>query len=400
MADARSPAAACNIAADAAAVLVAAGSGSRAGLAVPKQYALRDGRPLLTTACERLRAVIAGPIIVVVPAGDEDRARAVAGDVEGLSFCAGGATRQASVRAGLESLAASHGDRIRSVLIHDAARPDLPFAVVERLLDALSRNKAAIPVLPVVDSMVHAEGSLMGPVARRDTLRRVQTPQAFQFETILAAHRGWVGPLDAGDDAQVAQAAGHEVALVEGDEALRKLTHRQDFAPDVGARPASPLFRVGSGYDVHRLEPGDGVWLCGILVAHDRRLAGHSDADVALHALTDAILGGAAAGDIGQHFPPSDPQWRGAASHRFVTHAIELAREAGLSIANADVTIVCERPKIGPHRAAMQARLAELLDVDIAAVSVKATTTERLGFTGREEGIAAQAVVMLTGTRS
>jgi 2-C-methyl-D-erythritol 4-phosphate cytidylyltransferase/2-C-methyl-D-erythritol 2,4-cyclodiphosphate synthase len=229
----------------------------------------------------------------------------------------------------------------------------------------------------------------MGEPVDRTTLRRVQTPQAFRFPTILAAHRAWTGVLDAGDDAQVAQAAGIAVALVEGDEALHKLTFAADFAQ------SAPPVRIGTGYDVHRLAAGEELWLCGVRIEHPQGLAGHSDADVAIHALVDALLGALGAGDIGQHFPPSDPQWRGASSDRFLTHAAALVAEAGYVIGNADVTIVCEAPKIGPHRDAMRARLAELLGVDIGAVSVKATTTEKLGFTGRGEGIAAQAVASL-----
>ncbi|HEX4847634.1 MAG TPA: 2-C-methyl-D-erythritol 2,4-cyclodiphosphate synthase, partial [Novosphingobium sp.] len=224
---------------------------------------------------------------------------------------------------------------------------------------------------------------------RREELRRVQTPQAFRYPAILAAHRSWSGLPDAGDDAQVARAAGLAVALVDGDEALHKLT----FASDFGA--AAPAVRIGTGYDVHRLAEGEELWLCGVKIDHPRGLAGHSDADVAIHALVDAILGAIGSGDIGSHFPPSDPQWKGASSERFLTHAVKLAAEVGYRIGNVDVTIICEAPKIGPHREAMRARLAELLGTGIEAVSVKATTTERLGFTGRGEGIAAQAAATL-----
>jgi 2-C-methyl-D-erythritol 4-phosphate cytidylyltransferase/2-C-methyl-D-erythritol 2,4-cyclodiphosphate synthase len=263
--------------------------------------------------------------------------------------------------------------------------------VVDGLLAALDEHAGAIPVLPIVDSLVQSQGELMAGKADRNSLRRVQTPQAFRFEAILAAHRGWRGAPDAGDDAQVAHAAGLEVALVEGDERLRKVTFPSDFAPGT---PAVPM-RVGTGYDVHRLARGEELWLCGVRIEHDRGLAGHSDADVALHAVVDAILGACGQGDIGQHFPPSDPQWRGAPSARFVEHAVGLARQAGYRVGNVDCTIICEAPRIGPHRDTMRARLADLLGVGVEAVSVKATTTERLGFTGRGEGIAAQAVAML-----
>ncbi len=228
----------------------------------------------------------------------------------------------------------------------------------------------------------------MGAPAPREALRRVQTPQAFRFASDPGCAPRLDGGKTAGDDAQVAQAAGLEIALVEGDEALHKLTFAEDFAA-----PRWP--RVGSGYDVHRLVAGEELWLCGIKLEHSHGLSGHSDADVAIHALVDAILGAIGEGDIGSHFPPSDPQWRGAASDRFLTHAVSLARAAGYAIGNVDLTIICEAPKIGPHRQAMRARLAELLAVSIEQVSVKATTTERLGFTGRGEGIAAQAVVLL-----
>src|SRR5690606_31353399 len=221
--------------------------------------------------------------------------------------------------------------------------------------------------------------------------RRVQTPQAFRFPDILSAHRDWPGAPEAGDDAQVAHAAGLEVALVEGDERLRKVTFASDFPTGTQRSP----MRVGTGYDVHRLAAGEELWLCGVRIEHDRGLAGHSDADVALHAVVDAILGACGQGDIGQHFPPSDPQWRGAPSSRFVEHAVRLAREAGYAVGNVDVTLICEAPKVGPYRAAMRDKLAALLGVEIDAVNVKATTTEKLGFTGRGEGIASEAVAML-----
>jgi 2-C-methyl-D-erythritol 4-phosphate cytidylyltransferase/2-C-methyl-D-erythritol 2,4-cyclodiphosphate synthase len=238
----------------------------------------------------------------------------------------------------------------------------------------------------------------MGAPARREHLRRVQTPQAFRYAAILAAHRDWAGPADAGDDAQVAAAAGLEIALVAGDEALHKLTFANDFAQPANLAPphslAPPMLamRVGTGYDVHRLADGEELWLCGVKIAHSQGLAGHSDADVAIHAVVDALLGAVAAGDIGQHFPPNDPQWRGASSDRFLAHATALVREAGYAVGQVDVTLICEAPRIGPHRDAMRESLARIMGVDIGAVSVKATTTEKLGFTGRSEGIAAQAV--------
>lgn len=364
-----------------AAVIVAAGQGLRAGQPLPKQFAPWRGKPVVRHSAEALATAGIAPIVVAIPKGAEEIA-AKALDGLPVRFITGGDTRQQSVRLGLEALAdVAPG----LVLIHDAARPLLSRAVIERLLGALTVTPGAIPVLPVVDSLTHADGHLMGAAARREDLRRVQTPQGFHYSAILAAHRGWAGKPNAGDDAQVAQAAGLEIALVEGDEALHKLTYASDFAS------TTPAFRVGSGYDVHRLEEGEELWLCGVRIEHSHGLAGHSDADVAIHALVDALLGAVGAGDIGLHFPPSDPQWRGASSDRFLVHAIKLVGEAGYAVANVDVTLICEAPKIGPHREAMRARLAELMGVDGTLVSVKATTTEKLGFTGRSEGIAAQA---------
>lgn len=369
-----------------AAVVVAAGQGLRAGQPLPKQFASWRGKPVVRHSVERLAAAGISPIVVAIPAGAQEIAsRALAG-IAGVRLVTGGETRQKSVRLALEAL---EGDAPANVLIHDAARPLLPQVVIERLERALVDRPGAIPVLPVVDSLAHAEGDLMGSPARREDLRRVQTPQAFRFAQILAAHRAWDTLPNAGDDAQVAQACGLEIALVEGDEALHKLTYAADFGTD------APAFRVGTGFDVHRLADGEELWLCGVKIDHVQGLCGHSDADVAIHALVDALLGAIGAGDIGQHFPPSDPQWRGASSDRFLRHAAGLVGEAGYSIGNVDVTIMCEAPKIGPHREAMRARLADLLGVDIGRVSVKATTTERLGFTGRGEGIAAQAVAAL-----
>jgi 2-C-methyl-D-erythritol 4-phosphate cytidylyltransferase/2-C-methyl-D-erythritol 2,4-cyclodiphosphate synthase len=272
------------------------------------------------------------------------------------------------------------------VLIHDAARPALPRAVIERLLAALDDNAGAIPVLPVVDSMVIADGDVMGSTANREALRRVQTPQAFEFGAILAAHRAWTGEPTAGDDAQVLVANGGKVALVAGDEALKKLTFGEDFLDEL------PPIRTGTGFDVHRLGPGEELWLCGVKLEYALGLVGHSDADVGIHAIVDALLGAVGAGDIGQHFPPNDPKWKGAPSARFLEHAVGLVGEAGYRVGNIDVTLICEAPRVGRHRDAMRMRLAELAGVDAAGVNVKATTTERLGFAGRGEGIAAQAV--------
>ena len=371
---------------DAAAVIVAAGAGLRAGQPVPKQFAPWRGKPLVWHSAEQFVAQGFAPIVVAIPEGADGVAAEALKGLPGIRLVIGGATRQASVRAALEALEA---DRVNTVFIHDAARPKLPAAVIGRLIEALAAHQGAIPVLAVVDSLTHADGTVMGAPARREDLRRVQTPQAFRFDAILAAHRAWTGKPDAGDDAQVAQAAGIEVALVEGDESLHKVTTTVDFT--AGQVP----LRIGTGYDVHRLAEGEELWLCGVKIEHSHGLAGHSDADVAIHALVDAILGALADGDIGQHFPPSDPQWRGAGSDQFLAYAVERAAILGYTIGNVDLTIVCEAPRIGPHRDAMRARLAEIMGLPINGVSVKATTTERLGFTGRSEGIAAQAAVTL-----
>lgn len=371
-----------------AAIIVAAGQGLRAGQPIPKQFAQWRDKPVIRHSTEAIAAAGLTPIVVAIPAGAEDVASAALAGIPGIRLVTGGVTRQQSVRIALEALEA---DAPQLVLIHDAARPVLPHPVLDRLTAALAEAPAAIPVLPVVDSLTATDGPFMGEPAQREALRRVQTPQAFHYSAILAAHQAWAGAPNAGDDAQVARAAGLKVALVDGDEALHKLTFASDFA--VTALP----IRVGTGFDVHRLAAGEDLWLCGIRIDHDKGLSGHSDADVAIHALVDAILGAIGAGDIGSHFPPSDPQWKGASSDQFLTHAVALALAAGYRIGNVDVTIICEAPKIGPHRMAMRQRLAELLSTDVAAVSVKATTTEKLGFTGREEGIAVQAAATLVG---
>ncbi len=353
---------------------------------MPKQFAIWRSKPLVRHSVEALIAAGAAPIIVAIPDGAEGMAREALAELDTL-FVIGGSTRQQSVANALEALDASE-----RVLIHDAARPTVPLAVIERLLDALDDHPGAIPVLPVVDSLASEDHGVMTGTADRGGLRRVQTPQAFRTAAILAAYREWSGEPTAGDDAQVLHAAGGTVALVEGDEALAKLTFAGDFMD------RTPAVRIGTGFDVHRLAPGEELWLCGIRIDHEMGLAGHSDADVGLHAVVDAILGAIGAGDIGLHFPPSDAQWKGAPSSRFVEHAITLANDSGYRVGNIDLTLICEMPKIGPHRDSMRARLAELAGIDQGAVNVKATTTERLGFTGRGEGIAAQAAVTVFRT--
>lgn len=377
-----------------AAIIVAAGKGLRVGGDVPKQFREWRGKALIRHSVERLMETGASPVIVVIADGADVHADAALAGLSGYTLVTGGTTRQESVRAGLEALAIAEPSH---VLIHDAARPDLPSEVSKRLLEALNAHPGAIPALPVVDSLAIASTEeTMSGKAERETLRRVQTPQAFRYTEILDAHRAWDGKPDAGDDAQVLMASNHSVALVQGHERLKKITFEEDLMDNTIA----PAMRIGQGFDVHRLAEGEELWLCGIKIEHTHGLAGHSDADVALHAITDAVLGAVAQGDIGSHFPPSDPKWKGARSARFLEHAVKLAREASYGLGNIDLTIVCEAPKIGPHRSAMQAEVAAITGLDASAVSIKATTTEKLGFTGRGEGIAAQAVVLLVREES
>ena len=371
------------------ALIVAAGKGERAGGALPKQYVALGGKALV---CHSVDAFAAHPkidaVYVVIAAGQQDL---LGGALVGRSITGtviGGAEQQDSVRLGLDVIASAGG--AHTVLIHDAARPLIPAPVIDRLISALEVHQAAVPILPVVDTLAEI-GASVGAVVDRSKLARIQTPQAFQFAAIYRAHRDWTGG-PATDDAQMARAAGIAVAMVEGDPMLEKITQNSDFATAEARLTATLISRTGMGYDVHRLEAGEDLWLCGLKIPHEKGLAGHSDADVALHALTDALLGAIGAGDIGDHFPPSDPQWRGAASGCFVEHARDLIHARGGVIDHVDLTIICEAPKIGPHRAAMRTRVADLLQLDADRVSIKATTTERLGFTGREEGIAVQAV--------
>jgi len=315
------------------------------------------------------------------------------GQAEGfadVTIAIGGATRDASVQAGLEALA---GDPPGLVLIHDVARPLVSADVIDRVIAALACSAGAAPALAVTDALWQGEAGLVAGTRDRTGLYRAQTPQGFRYGAILAAHRAHPG--GAADDVEVAGAAGLDVAIVAGDEVNLKITSSADFARAETLMGEAMDIRVGQGYDVHAFEPGAACMLCGVAVPHDRKLKGHSDADVGMHALTDALYGALAEGDIGQHFPPSEAQWKGAASHIFLEHAIGLARAKGYDLANCDVTLVCEQPKIGPHTGAMRAELARILGVDAGRVSVKATTSERLGFTGRQEGIAALAVATL-----
>ncbi|OYZ16853.1 MAG: bifunctional 2-C-methyl-D-erythritol 4-phosphate cytidylyltransferase/2-C-methyl-D-erythritol 2,4-cyclodiphosphate synthase [Sphingomonadales bacterium 28-64-96] len=369
------------------AIIVAAGSGIRAGGAVPKQYRGVAGQPLLRHAVKRLleHPAITGVSVVINPECRALYDAAVAGLALPEPF-AGGATRQESVLAGLEALAADPPD---IVLVHDAARAFVPDAVIDALVAAFDDDvDGACPALPQIDSLRRGEGGRYSDSVDRDALWRVQTPQAFRYAALLAAHR--VAASGATDEVAIALTAGLRVAITPGDERAFKVTEPADFAKAEAMTTYSS--RAASGFDVHKFGPGDHVWLCGVKVPHDHGLIGHSDADAGLHALTDALLGTIAAGDIGDHFPPSDDRWRGAASDQFLAHAATLVRERGGLIDHVDVTLICERPKVGPHRDAMRARIAEILGLGIDRVSVKATTTEKLGFTGRQEGIAAQAM--------
>jgi 2-C-methyl-D-erythritol 4-phosphate cytidylyltransferase/2-C-methyl-D-erythritol 2,4-cyclodiphosphate synthase len=381
--------------ATAAVIIVAAGSGSRALTdgSPPKQYALLGGRPVLERAIAPFanHPGIGDVCIVVNPDDAAHYGPIVAGfGARLLAPAAGGATRQMSVSNGLAALAERDA---RLVLIHDAARPFVTPSLIDRVLAALGSSTGAIPGLAVADTLKAADavGRITGTVPRAG-LFRAQTPQGFRFSDILAAHRRAraEGREDFTDDAALAEWAGMEVTIVPGEEANIKLTTPEDLAM-AARRLGLDDVRMATGFDVHAFAEGDHVWLCGVRIPHTHRLDGHSDADVALHALTDAILGAIADGDIGQHFPPSDPKWKGAASHHFLADAARRVRSKGGEIAHVDVTILCEAPRIAPHREAMRARIAEILSIPIGAVSVKATTTEGLGFVGRREGIAAQA---------
>jgi len=367
-----------------AALLVAAGSGTRVGGAIPKQYLPVCGKPVVRWAAEALAPHAA----LIQPVGDAEPLNAALAGLAHLPCVAGGATRQESVYAGLAALEIFSPD---IVLIHDAARPHIPAGLVPALLAAVSAHAGAVPGVPVADTLKRAQAGLVTTTVPRAGLYRAQTPQAFVFDTILGLHRQGPHP-DATDDAWLLERAGLPVALVAGDEANIKLTFPEDFARvERSLVTLSP--RVGTGFDVHVLKAGRRLMLCGVEVPHDMGLDGHSDADVGIHALCDAIYGALAEGDIGRHFPPSEDTWKDADSARFLRHAAGRIAARGGRLANADVTLICEQPKITPHAPAMMARLAALMGVATERISVKATTSERLGFTGRGEGIAAQAAV-------
>jgi 2-C-methyl-D-erythritol 4-phosphate cytidylyltransferase/2-C-methyl-D-erythritol 2,4-cyclodiphosphate synthase len=370
------------------ALIVAAGSGFRMGGDTPKQFRLLAGKPVLRWAAESLiRHSAVQAVRVVVGQGQQERAAEALNGVDVGDFIEGGAERADSVRAGL---AAVEGD---AVLVHDAARPFCPSAVVDRLLASLEFFEGAAPVLPVGDTLARIGDTLGEPVDRAG-LARVQTPQAFRLGALKSAYELWNGPSPS-DETTVVRAAGMKVAAVEGDPALEKLTLPSDFdrAEQWLAGRLRPT--TGMGFDVHAFSGEGPVMLGGVEIPHSRGLAGHSDSDVVLHAVTDALLGAAGLGDIGEHFPPSDPRWKGAQSSLFLAHAVELLREKGALIDHVDCTVIAEAPKIGPHRAAMRARIAEICGLSVDQVSVKATTTEGLGFTGRREGIATQAVASI-----
>lgn len=373
-----------------AALIVAGGSGARFGGALPKQYRMLGGRPILRHSIETCFAsgMVDRVQVVIRPADRAAYDRSVTGLALGEPVD-GGDTRQESARRGLEALRLDPED---IVLIHDAARPFLSAGMLSACCDALREAQGAVVAVPVRDTLKRSgdDGRIADTVDRHG-IWRAQTPQAFRYGAILAAHRAVAGR-DFTDDAAVAEAAGLATVLVEGSDDNLKITTEDDLARAERMLSARREYRTGMGYDVHAFGPGDAVWLGGVSVPHDRGLIGHSDADVALHALTDAILGAIGAGDIGVHFPPGDPQWKGAASAVFLAHAVSLVQARAGSIVHLDLTIVCERPKIGPHRAAMLQKIASIVGVDESRISIKATTTEGLGFTGRGEGIAAQAV--------
>ncbi|MGZ5922458.1 MAG: bifunctional 2-C-methyl-D-erythritol 4-phosphate cytidylyltransferase/2-C-methyl-D-erythritol 2,4-cyclodiphosphate synthase [Rhizomicrobium sp.] len=366
-------------------LIVAAGKGERAGTELPKQYERLAGKPMLRRTVEAFSGY---PVQVVIGAGQEEIA---ARALDGLALAApvtGGATRQQSVRLGLEALAKDAPD---FVLIHDAARPLISRKVIGAVIGALQAGAdGALPMVAASDTLRRRDAAGRWVVVDRENLYRAQTPQGFVYAKILNAHRDHAAE-EVTDDVALGELAGLKVEMVQGEEKNIKVTRNEDFALAERLMNSGDV-RSASGYDVHKFTDGDHIWLCGLKVPHTHALEGHSDADVGLHAITDALLGCIGEGDIGQHFPPTDDRWKGAASWKFLDHAAHLVRARGGIINHVDVTIICERPKVGPHRAAMKAKIAEILQIEPSRVSVKATTTEGLGFTGRREGIAAQAM--------
>lgn len=380
------------------AVIVAAGRGARAGAGGPKQYRELSGRAVIARTVEAfLDHPLVDAVRIIIHRDDDDLYQTALGQLVShpklLPPVYGGAERQDSVRLGLESI---EGHNPSAVLIHDAARPFIDQSTIARVIEALDDHQGAIAALPVYDTIkksVDTDEPLIDTTVPRDALWRAQTPQGFRYREILDAHKKAIGKTLT-DDAAVAEVSGLQVALVNGAPDNMKITQAEDFgmAETLLKRKASMYeFRTGQGFDVHAFESGNAVILCGIEIPHDKKLKGHSDADVAMHALTDAILGAIGEGDIGDKFPPSDPKWKGAASRIFLEKARDLVSEREGSITHCDLTVMCEEPKVGPHRHAMRTALAEILNIDVNRVSVKATTTEKLGFTGRGEGIAALA---------
>ena len=370
-----------------AAIIVAAGRGSRAGGGVPKQWRPLAGRPVARWTLEAFAPF--GPMVLVIHPDDRPEAEAAAQGLP-VTLVNGAADRAGSVRAGLAALAEDPPDH---VLIHDVARPCVSGTVIRAVLEALADAPGAAPALAVTDALWTGDQGQVTGTRDRSGLWRAQTPQGFAYAAIAAAHAAHPG--GALDDVEVARTAGLPVTIVPGEERNLKITGPEDFPRAAALLETKMDIRLGNGFDVHRFGPGDHVVLCGLRVPHGRGLQGHSDADVGMHAVTDAIYGALAEGDIGRHFPPSDPQWKGAASEIFLRHAAELARARGYTISNVDVTLICEQPKITPHAAAMMAEMARIMGLEVGRVSVKATTSERLGFTGREEGIAALATATL-----
>jgi 2-C-methyl-D-erythritol 4-phosphate cytidylyltransferase/2-C-methyl-D-erythritol 2,4-cyclodiphosphate synthase len=370
-------------------LIVAAGAGNRVGGPIPKQYQSIVGATVLEHSLDAfLRRCDIEAVQIVIGENQKDL---LPPSLQGRAMLApvvGGATRKGSVRAGLEALS---GSELDLVLIHDAARPLVSRALIDQVIAALEIADAAIPLLPVADTLKSLGASSAWLTVPREGLHRAQTPQGFRYDAILNAHRQFAAH-DVTDDMSMAELAGLRIQVVAGEEANLKITTADDLVLAERLLLAGAEFRTGSGFDAHRFVPGDHLWLCGVKIAHDKALEGHSDADAGLHALTDAILGAAGLGDIGQHFPPTDPKWCGAPSDQFLSHAARLLRRSGGTVTHCDLTLICERPKIAPHRDAMRARIAEILAIDVSRISVKATTTEGMGFTGRGEGLAAQAV--------
>jgi 2-C-methyl-D-erythritol 4-phosphate cytidylyltransferase/2-C-methyl-D-erythritol 2,4-cyclodiphosphate synthase len=371
------------------ALIVAAGKGVRAGDGLPKQYRILGGRPVLRRTVETfLQHPAITQVQVVISPEHRDLYDMAVKHLRLPEPIAGGATRQDSVRLGLQALS---GNPPSLVLIQDAARAMTDARTISAVIDALEGADGAVPVVPVADTLKRTTGGRVDETVPRDGLTQAQTPQAFHFEKIMSAHLR-ARDRTFTDDASIAEAAGMTVAAVEGRRSNFKLTTAEDFVIAERLLDAGLTSRTGQGFDVHKFGPGDHVWLCGIRIPHTHGLIGHSDADAGLHALTDALLGAAALGDIGEHFPPTDAKWKGASSDIFLRHAADLIAQRSGVIDHVDITVICERPKVSPHRAAMAARIADILRLDPSRVSVKATTTEGLGFTGRNEGVAAQAI--------